>query len=84
MPEVSTGPDASQAPESFEAALAELETIVRDMEAGSLTLEQSLAAYQRGTQLLKFCQGQLAAAEQKIQILEAGELAQFNAGEATQ
>lgn len=61
-------------PPSFEAALAELESIVQGMETGKLSLEESLAAYQRGTALLKHCQGALAAAEQKIQVLEAGQL----------
>lgn len=61
-------------PPSFEAALAELESIVQGMEAGKLSLEESLAAYQRGAVLLRQCQGALAAAEQKIHVLEAGEL----------
>lgn len=61
-------------PPSFEAALAELESIVQGMETGKLSLEESLAAYQRGTALLKHCQGALAAAEQKIQVLEADQL----------
>jgi len=61
-------------PESFEAALAELESIVQSMEAGKLSLEDSLTAYQRGAVLLKHCQGALTAAEQKIQVLEAGQL----------
>jgi exodeoxyribonuclease VII small subunit len=61
-------------PASFEAALAELESIVQGMETGKLSLEESLAAYQRGATLLKHCQGALAAAEQKIQVLEAGQL----------
>jgi exodeoxyribonuclease VII small subunit len=61
-------------PESFEAALAELESIVQGMETGKLSLEESLAAYQRGAALLRHCQGALAAAEQKIQVLEAGQL----------
>lgn len=64
-------------PESFEAALAELESIVQGMEAGKLSLEESLAAYQRGAALLKHCQGALTAAEQKIQVLEAGQLKDF-------
>ena len=61
-------------PLSFEAALAELESLVQGMESGKLSLEESLDAYQRGAVLLKHCQGALAAAEQKIQVLEAGEL----------
>lgn len=69
-------------PASFEAALTELESIVQDMESGKLSLEDSLAAYQRGTELLKYCQGALTAAEQKIQMLEAGELTGFPAPRA--
>jgi exodeoxyribonuclease VII small subunit len=67
-------------PASFEAALEELETIVRTMEAGQLPLEASLAAYQRGIELLKHCQDALAAAEQKIQILEGGTLRDLPTG----
>ena len=59
-------------PVSFEAALAELEAIVREMETGKLPLEQSLAAFERGTALLRHCQEALGAAEQKLQVLEAG------------
>lgn len=69
--------DTNQEPKSFEAALAELEAIVQDMESGKLSLEQSLVAYERGAQLLKHCQAALAAAEQKIQILEAGGVREF-------
>lgn len=63
--------------ESFEAAMTELERIVQGMEAGRLTLEQSLGAYQRGAELLKFCQDTLSAAEQKVQVLEAGIVRDF-------
>ena len=65
--------NSASAPASFEAALAELETIVREMEAGKLPLEQSLSAFERGTALLKHCQDALAAAEQKLKILDAGQ-----------
>ena len=61
----------------FEAALAELEQIVRNMEGGRLPLEESIAAYRRGSELLKHCQQQLADAEQKIQVLENGALRDF-------
>ncbi len=70
----------SHSPVSFEAALAELEAIVREMEAGQLPLEQSLTAFERGAALLKHCQEALAAAEQKLQILEAGQLRDFSPG----
>jgi exodeoxyribonuclease VII small subunit len=54
----------------FEAALAELEGIVRNMEGGELELETAIAAYRRGVSLLKHCQKQLADAEQQIRLLE--------------
>lgn len=54
---------------SFEAAVAELETLVAQMESGDLPLEQSLQAYTRGASLLKYCQQSLSAAEQQVQIL---------------
>jgi exodeoxyribonuclease VII small subunit len=56
-------------PKSFESALAELETIVSQMESSQLPLEQSLAAYKRGAELLQFCQNALAEAEQQVRIL---------------
>jgi exodeoxyribonuclease VII small subunit len=62
----------------FEAALAELEQIVQGMEGGRLPLEESLAAYRRGSELLKHCQQQLSEAERKIQILEDGVLRDFD------
>ncbi|WP_374260437.1 exodeoxyribonuclease VII small subunit [Zoogloea sp.] len=58
-------------PASFESAVAELENIVQDMENGQLPLDQALAAYQRGTVLLRHCQTQLTKAEQTIRVLEA-------------
>jgi len=70
-------PQPNACPASFEACLAELEAIVRDMEAGQLPLEESLAAYERGAMLLKHCQEALSAAEQKLQILENGTLRAF-------
>jgi len=58
------------APQSFEAALAELERIVQSMEAGTLSLEQSLAAHQRGVELARYCQGRLAQAQAQVRVLE--------------
>ncbi len=71
-------PARNAPPASFEAALAELETIVRSMEASQLPLEESLAAYERGAALLTFCQGALGAAEQKLKMLENGSLREFD------
>ena len=59
---------------TFERALEELEEIVARMEDGKLPLEESLAAYQRGAELLKFCEGKLTAAQARIAILEGNEL----------
>jgi exodeoxyribonuclease VII small subunit len=55
---------------SFEAALAELEKIVSRMESGELSLEQALAAHQRGLELAKLCQQRLEAAQQQVKVLE--------------
>ena len=62
----------------YEAALAELEILVQNMESGRLPLEESIAAYRRGSELLRHCQQQLADAEQKIQVLENGTLRDFD------
>ena len=59
----------------FEAAIAELESIVKKLEDGELPLEQSLALYERGVQLSRFCHARLEAAERRIELLnERGEL----------
>ncbi|MCP5269295.1 MAG: exodeoxyribonuclease VII small subunit [Zoogloeaceae bacterium] len=58
----------------FESALSELENLVHSMEAGQLPLEESLAAYRRGAELLQHCQGLLADAEEKVRVLEDGKL----------
>ncbi len=63
---------------SFEAALAELEQVVADMEAGKLSLEESLAAYQRGAELLQLCRGRLDEAQQQVRVLEEGTLKNFS------
>lgn len=63
----------------FEAALVELEKIVQNMESGRLPLEESIAAYRRGSELLKHCQQQLSDAERKIQILDDGALRDYDA-----
>ena len=78
MPKTSKPP--SSAP-PFESALAELEKIVEAMEEGQMPLEQSLAAYKRGAELLKVCQAQLQDAQQQVKILENGVLKNFGATE---
>lgn len=63
-------PTAPSDEPSFEAALAELEKLVAGMEAGNLTLEQSLAAHRRGLELARLCQNTLRQAEQQVRVLE--------------
>ena len=71
---------ASKPPEglSFEKALEELEALVARMEDGKLPLEESLAAYQRGAELIKFCEGRLSDAQARIAILDGDQLRDFN------
>ena len=69
----------SDAPASFEAALAELEGIVARMEGGQLPLAESLSAYQRGAVLLQYCQTTLKDAEMQVEVLEKGVLKAFEA-----
>ena len=58
----------------FESALAELETIVRTLEDGQLPLEQSLAHFERGIALSRFCHTRLEDAERRVELLtERGE-----------
>lgn len=66
---------------AFETALAELEKIVEAMEEGQMPLEQSLAAYKRGAELLKLCQTQLQDAQQQVKLLENGVLKNFGTTE---
>jgi exodeoxyribonuclease VII small subunit len=53
----------------FESAIGELETIVKTLEGGDLSLEQSLALYERGVQLSRFCHTRLEDAERRIELL---------------
>ena len=65
-------------PASFEQAMAELNDLVAKMESGELPLEDSLAAYQRGSELIRFCATRLDAVEQQVRVLEAGMLKPFD------
>lgn len=59
----------------FEAAIAELEGIVKKLEEGDLALEKSLELYERGVQLSRFCHARLEDAEKRIEVLnDRGEL----------
>ncbi len=63
---------ASTPPKNFEAAMAELDLLVEKMESGQLPLEESLSAYQRGAELIKYCENVLSDAQQRIQVLDGG------------
>ena len=54
---------------TFEGALARLEALVRTLEAGNEDLDASLAAFEEGISLVRFCTEKLEAAEQKVKIL---------------
>ena len=59
----------------FEQPIAELESIVKQMEDGDLPLDKSLALFERGVTLSRYCHDQLGAAERRIeQLTERGEL----------
>ncbi len=70
---------------NFEKTLAELETLVEQMEQGDLSLEESLKCFERGIVLTRNCQQALTEAEQKVKLLleQNGkhEMADFNADE---
>jgi exodeoxyribonuclease VII small subunit len=53
----------------FEAALARLEEIVHALEAGNLSLDDSLKVFEEGTGLLRLCTRRLEEAERRIEIL---------------
>lgn len=75
-------PKTASSPKSFEAALVELESIVQEMESGSLALDDALQRYQRGVELLRYAQTTLNSAEQRIRVLEGETLADLAASTA--
>ncbi len=67
--------EASEAitPKDFEDALKKLEAIVRELEDGELSLESSLARYEQGVRLARFCSAKLEEAEKRIEMLQTDE-----------
>jgi exodeoxyribonuclease VII small subunit len=53
----------------FEDALEELESVVEQLESGELSLEDSLAAFEKGVGLVKFCNQKLTEVEKKVELL---------------
>jgi len=75
---MSTTLQTSDPAPSFEAALAELETIVGTLEGEQLSLQDALAAYKRGAELLAYCQAALKDAQLQVEVLEKGVLKAFD------
>jgi exodeoxyribonuclease VII small subunit len=59
----------NMAKEKFEEALGRLEDIVKRMEAGDMTLEESLKAFEEGIKLARLCSRKLDEAERRVEIL---------------
>ena len=73
MPDPASGPDATaSATPSYEAAREELADVVRRLEAGGATLEESLALWERGEQLAQTCQDWLDGAKARLDAALAG------------
>ncbi|WP_296946027.1 exodeoxyribonuclease VII small subunit [uncultured Massilia sp.] len=69
---------AASPPASFEQAMAELAQLVTQMEGGQLPLDASVAAYARGSELVRFCAAQLEKVEAQVKVLEGEMLKPFN------
>jgi len=55
---------------TFEDAMAQLETIVRELETGQIKLDDAVEAYEKATHLKKFCEEKLQAAQLKVEKIE--------------
>jgi exodeoxyribonuclease VII small subunit len=58
-----------QSDRKFESALEELEGVIEQLESGNLSLEDSLAAFEKGVGLVKYCNQKLSEVEQKVELL---------------
>lgn len=70
--------DPTENPTTFEDAFTRLETVVRRLESGQMSLDQSTALFEEGMHLAKTCTEMLNGAELKIQRLQQGLLEQLN------
>lgn len=72
------------APETtFEAALQELETLLKEMESGNLPLEELISRFERGNALSQYCRKKLDSLEKRIEVLvkddgDSGEWREFS------
>ncbi len=60
-------------PKDFEDALGKLEGIVKELEDGELSLEKSLARYEQGVRLARFCNSKLEEAEKRVAMLQTSD-----------
>ena len=74
LPQTGAKAAKTSAPASYEAALAELEELVVQLESGQLPLDQLMAGYARGAELLKFCRSKLDAIDQQISVIDGDQL----------
>jgi exodeoxyribonuclease VII small subunit len=58
-----------QPDKKFESALEELESVIEQLESGNLSLEDSLAAFEKGVGLVKYCNQKLSEVEKKVELL---------------
>ncbi len=58
---------------SFEEAMAELETLIKQLEEGKVKLDEAITAYERGTLLRRHCEARLREAEMKVEQIQASE-----------
>ncbi len=70
MPRKTPAPPPASPVADFEQSMLALEDLVARMEAGELSLEESLAAYEQGVGLYRRCQSALEQAELRVRLLE--------------
>ena len=58
-----------RANKKFEVAMEELESVVEQLESGDLSLEDSLAAFEKGVTLVKYCKQKLNEVERRVEVL---------------
>ena len=74
MASKSASTPATTATPAFEAALAQLESLVSRLESGDLPLDEALRTFEQGVRLTRECQSALASAQQKVQqLLQRGD-----------
>jgi exodeoxyribonuclease VII small subunit len=59
----------NQAGKKFEVALEELESVVEQLESGDLSLEDSLAVFEKGVSLVQYCNQKLTEVEKRVEVL---------------